>query len=129
MSTDGHGPTQTATNGESQAAAVLATVLRVLNEALAADEAAVRGLLRCRMRANQALVEHPTIGVLPASNGNCDVGMLGLINGFVEPLTGARIRCLRTATDGHVQFSAEPVVGSGIANSRSQIADEKGEKV
>lgn len=65
------------------------TAIRVLNEALAADPAAVRALFAVRAPANALLTQHPTIQVICGKAGahdpgppSCSVGVLGLINGL-----------------------------------------------
>jgi hypothetical protein len=73
----------------------LTTAISVLNEALKADPLAVQALFRNRVPCNQTLAEHPTIQVSSKSaSGPHDVGLLGLINGLVEPLTGGRIAAI-----------------------------------
>ena len=40
---------------------------------------------------NAALRDHPTIQVGGEDDNHCVVGLLGIINGIIEPLTGERI--------------------------------------
>ena len=70
------------------------TVVRTLNEAFAADPAALHALLVNRVPCNQALADHSTLQVtqdpaLPETT--YVVGLLGVINGIVEELTGDRV--------------------------------------
>ncbi len=66
----------------------------VMNEAFAADPAAIHALLINRVPCNQALTDHPTIQVdttlFIAANLH-SVGLLGILNGVLEPITGKRI--------------------------------------
>lgn len=61
-------------------------ILEILNQALELDRAAVSALMFNRTPCNRALTDHPTI-----QTGEKDVGPMGLINGFVEPLFGNKI--------------------------------------
>jgi len=68
--------------------------LRVLNEAYAADPAAIHALLCNRVPCNKKLADHKTIQVemnKVASKNSFAVGMLGVINGIVEELTGESV--------------------------------------
>lgn len=72
---------------------VLETTIAVLNDAIKADQKAVTALFEQRVPCNQALVDHPTI-VCQESEENPitnEVGVLGIINGILEPLTGSRV--------------------------------------
>lgn len=61
-----------------------------LNEMFELDKAAFASLIKNRVYCNQALANHSTCQV--AGDGTePTVGMMGIINGFVEPLTGKRI--------------------------------------
>lgn len=57
--------------------ATLEDVVRVLNQAISADAAAVTRMFTARFPCNRALSEHPTIQC-----GNDEVGPLGIINGL-----------------------------------------------
>jgi hypothetical protein len=75
---------------------IFSTFLRVLNEAHEADPYALHNLASGRYVCNQTLADHPFIQVTAVSNadGNDEqyvVGLLGIINGICEPLTGRRI--------------------------------------
>lgn len=65
-------------------------VIKVLNEAFAADPVAVAKLVGARVPCNADLANHPTIQV-SERDGNFTVGVVGLLNGFlgVNPETGA----------------------------------------
>jgi hypothetical protein len=67
---------------------LLGIVLDTLNEAYEADAPAINDLIEHRVPCNERLADHPTIQV----GGNpTEVGMLGVINGIVERLTGKRV--------------------------------------
>lgn len=69
----------------------LGIVIQTLNEAFEADPNAINALITMRVPCNQKLADHPTIQV----GGNPDVvGMLGVINGIVERLTGKRVAAI-----------------------------------
>lgn len=68
--------------------------VRVLNEAVAADSEAMDKLLRNRAYCNKKLADHPTIQIKEHDTpfGPCfDIGVVGLINGVLEAITGERI--------------------------------------
>lgn len=74
------------------------TFLRVLNEACAQDPVAIRSLIAYRVPCNGELSFHPTIQVheeMVVDHGfylpNYSVGLLGIINGICEEVTGKRI--------------------------------------
>jgi len=58
-------------------------IVRVLNEALEADEQAISNMLLSRVVINSTLAEHPTIQC-GTYREMYILGPLGLINGFVE---------------------------------------------
>lgn len=65
-----------------------------LNEAYAADPAAIHALLCNRVPCNQELADHPTIVVeenTVAEGSSYTVGMLGVINGLAQVLTGQSV--------------------------------------
>ena len=69
-------------------------MLQTLNEAYKADASAIHSLICNRVPCNQALADHPTIQVEinnMTPTETFSVGMLGIINGLVERLTGKRI--------------------------------------
>jgi hypothetical protein len=67
---------------------VYKTFLDTLNEAIKADRDAVDMLCEHRVECNDELADHPTIQVC----GNPTVvGMIGIINGICERLTGKRV--------------------------------------
>lgn len=66
----------------------------VLNSAYEADPAAMHALICNRVPCNQALAAHPTIPVdvnLVATGETYAVGMLGIVNGICEKVTGRRV--------------------------------------
>lgn len=66
--------------------AMQAAAIRTLNEALAADPAAVTSLVTNRVPCNATLCEHPTIQAASVTTANGQVGfvgMLGIINGIL----------------------------------------------
>lgn len=69
------------------------TFLRVLNEAYQADPQAIHALICGRVPCNTKLANHPTVQVSdnPVAGEGYVVGLLGIINGVCEPLTGRRI--------------------------------------
>ena len=70
----------------------IALILRILNEAVKADARAVTLLIEQRVPCNAALAEHPSIAIVSGAPGDpAYVGVLGLLNGICEPLTGNRI--------------------------------------
>ena len=70
-------------------------VVKVLNDALKADPNAIHALLCNRVPCNRELVDHPTIVVesnpVMFDKNLYTVGMLGVLNGVIKPLTGKRI--------------------------------------
>ena len=68
--------------------------IRILNEAYAADPAAIHALICNRVPCSQALADHPTIQVeanTVASKESYSVGLLGVINGICESVTCKRV--------------------------------------
>ena len=64
-------------------------ILRILNEAAAADPEAMHALVSHRVPCSQGLIDHPTIKIGPSRpDGPCEVGMLGVLNGICEVITG-----------------------------------------
>jgi len=64
-------------------------VVKLLNEAVKLDPAAMRALVEARVPCNEALADHPTIQVSAYNEqtgkptpGNFKVGILGLLNGL-----------------------------------------------
>lgn len=78
--------------------------VRALNDAFAADPAAIHSLLCNRVPCNQALADHPSVPVttlpmLKAPNPQYAITALGLINGVIGPLTGKRVMTVWDDTD------------------------------
>lgn len=74
------------------------SIIDTLNVAFKADPDAIRDLIRHRVSCNRALADHPTIQVSDGMSGSgfedepsFSVGLLGMLNGVIEPLTGERI--------------------------------------
>jgi len=75
--------------------------IEALNDALRRDPETMAAMFHLQARCNEALADHPTVQVtvLRPLKGHadspggraCTVGVIGLINGVVEPLTGKRI--------------------------------------
>lgn len=74
------------------------TAVRILNEAFAADPVAVHSLCCNRVPCNDALADHPTVQVESAVAAGqperAHVGLIGMLNGVLEPMTGARVAML-----------------------------------
>jgi hypothetical protein len=73
---------------------LLNVFIGVLNSAYDADPAAMNALICNRVPCNQTLADHPTIpvdGNLVAAGESYAVGMLGIINGICEEVTGKRV--------------------------------------
>jgi hypothetical protein len=71
--------------------------LQVLNEACAADGVALETLIRNRVPCNLALAGHPNIQVWMnhvTPTETFDVGMLGVINGILDRMTGNRVAAI-----------------------------------
>lgn len=72
-------------------------ILRVLNEAVAADADAIAKLVSHRVVCTHKLADHPTIQCGMVSTPECDltvVGMLGIINGIAAELDAQVIRAV-----------------------------------
>jgi len=70
---------------------VLELIIRLLNEANAADPKAIAELCSHRVLCNEDLAKHPTVQVTMTKDNEVVVGMLGVINGMTERLTGRRV--------------------------------------
>lgn len=97
----------------------LDTILKVLNEAAAADSNAINKLINRRVECNAALAAHPTIQVQSMTFGGraivtksdlerTEVGALGLLNGIIEPLTGERVAAQWDDDDKLIGFIKYP---------------------
>lgn len=71
----------------------ITTAVRILNEAFAADPAAIETLLSVSYNCNQALADHPTVQIREGEYGP-RIGSLGLINGIVDAMTGERVAAI-----------------------------------
>ena len=72
---------------------LLDTTITILNEAYAADPVAVGALIEHRVPCNTALADHPTITV---AGEEPSVGLLGIINGILTPITGCRVASMHS---------------------------------
>lgn len=98
--------------------------VRILNEAYDADPAAMHTLICQRVPCNQTLADHPTVQVASepvAKTEYFSVGMLGVINGICEPITGKRVAVKFSEPDpttkrskilGFVEYSPNNVLAS-----------------
>lgn len=87
---------------------LLGVFLRILNEAYAADPAAMHALIVNRVPCNQPLAYHPTVQVeanAVASGESFAVGMLGVINGICEAATGKRVAVMFSEPDAATKRS------------------------
>ena len=103
---------------------LLGVFLRILNEAYAADPAAMHALIVNRVPCNQPLADHPTVQVetnAVASGESFAVGMLGVINGICEAATGKRVAVMFSEQDattkrskivGFTEYSPNNVLGA-----------------
>lgn len=78
------------------AVALIDIAVRALNDAFAADPAAMHAMLCNRVPCNQALADHPSVVVtelpmLKTPSPQYAITTLGLINGVLSPLTGKRV--------------------------------------
>ena len=67
-------------------AALSELVLANLNELVTADDQAIHELIEKRVRCNKTMIDHPTV---VCNEGK--VGLLGILNGILDPLIGHRI--------------------------------------
>lgn len=83
---------------------ILASTLETLNGALALDPEAIDRLMSRESSVNEALDQHPTIQTMEGETGQYRgmpvVRPLGLINGILEPLCGARVAAVYDDADG-----------------------------
>ena len=99
MKTKANSRNQNATSPRRKRARVgsmrlLGVVLATLNEAYKSDAAAIHALICNRVPCNKKLANHPTVQVelnTVASGKSYAVGMLGVLNGVVERMTGERV--------------------------------------
>lgn len=70
---------------------VYKTFLDTLNEAVQADPKAMLNLCESRVLCNDELADHPTIQVSGLPGQPARVGIIGVINGICEKLTGKRV--------------------------------------
>jgi len=67
-------------------------VVEILNGAVASDSKAMQELVGTRVECNESLALHPTVQVLrDEKEGKDYVGLVGVLNGIIEPLLGQRI--------------------------------------
>jgi hypothetical protein len=65
-------------------------VVDILNDILKTDPEAVSALVNNRVKCNQELANHNSVQV-SGTDVEPTVGILGILNGFIEPLTGNRV--------------------------------------
>ena len=76
--------------------------LKVLNEAYQADPAAIHSLICNRVPCNLLLASHPTVQVETnevAIGEGWTVGLLGIINGICEEVTGEKVAVMFSEPD------------------------------
>lgn len=79
--------------------------LKVLNEALIADPVAIETLINHRVLCNDALADHPNVQVRRDDRDGCSyVGLLGILNGVLEPMTGQRIAAVEDDNGKLLEF-------------------------
>jgi len=61
-------------------------LINFLNSLVKIDKAAVFNLINARVKANQELLDHPSVQCTVASDGNPKVGFLGVLNGYCGTL-------------------------------------------
>lgn len=86
------------------ATSLIDIAVRALNDAFAADPAAMHAMMCNRVPCNQALADHPSVVVtelpmLKAAAPQYAITALGLINGVLGPLTGKRVMTVWDNTD------------------------------
>ncbi len=62
--------------------------INILNDALQKDQRAIQNLISTRTECNEQLAQHPSIQVKEDKNGQCAVGLLGIINGIFKTKVG-----------------------------------------
>lgn len=80
-------------------------VLTLLNEAAQADRHAITVLLDSQVPASPELVNHSVIQISNDQDGNPQIGVLGLLNGVIETLTGKRVVAVYEEDDGFTWVS------------------------
>ena len=86
----------------------LTVFVRILNEAYEADPSAIHSLINLRVPCNKTLADHPTVQVASESEAMAEcffVGLIGIINGICEPLTGKRVAAKFSAPDPQTKHS------------------------
>lgn len=121
-------------------------VIRVLNEAYAADPAAINALINLRIPCNANLADHPTIVV--ATNtavpvNSFTISVLGLLNGVLSNLFGLKVakQVRNSDTPGHEGLmcgftrygnpapdapAAAPVTFKGLTKAQRTLAQKHG---
>lgn len=85
---------------------ILESILNTLNEACQADKNAINQLCETRVPCNETLAEHPTVVVKEDNDGQTTIGLIGIINGICEKLTGLKVAGEYNANDKLVGFVA-----------------------
>ncbi len=105
---------------------LLGVFLRILNEAYAADSAAMHALIVNRVPCNRPLADHPTIQVetnAVATGESFAVGMLGVINGICEAATGKRVAVMFSEPDAETKRSKIVGFTEYSPNEKDEPAD------
>jgi len=83
---------------------IFESILNILNEVYQADGKAMSQLCESRVPCNETLAEHPTVVVQDDDDGQITVGLIGIINGICEKLTGLKVAGEYNVNDNLVSF-------------------------
>jgi len=87
---------------------IVDTFKKIMNEAIIADPVAISALCEHRVECNDILADHPTIQVYQENPHNPEdipvVGMIGILNGICEALTGKQIAGEFDENSGLIRF-------------------------
>jgi hypothetical protein len=102
--------------------------IQLLNEAFKADPAAMHALIVNRVPCNKALAEHPLIPVsyntvLNSPETTYYVGMLGIINGILDKVTGNTI-FVQCGEDCYGD-GFRRIIGFGIAKKEGEATHDR----
>jgi hypothetical protein len=91
-------------NTPSASEPVIDRIVKMLNEALTIDPAAITCLLSTRIPCNQGVADNSALIVAPVyakglPEENYSIGVLGLINAVVETATGQRVAAVYSDED------------------------------
>ena len=88
---------------------VIKTAVETLNDFLAKSPEAANSLFNYRVPVTKEMADHPHVRVQVIGDNKFKVGMIGILNGIVEPLTGKRIASMHDDDDkvvGFVEYKA-----------------------